>query len=100
MIPPPDPSADTPCPRPEGPPSPSLPVWPPRQLARTGALVGLWPLVSVQALVAATVAAGLQRALVAADPSRLLAAGGGRAHGAGIHPGWYLAAFVILVLVY
>ena len=31
-------------------------------LARTGALVGLWPLVSVQALVAATVAAGLRSA--------------------------------------
>lgn len=69
-------------------------------LARTGALVGLWPLVSVQALVAATVAAGLRSARwwlpihLGFLPLAVVA------HGAGIHPGWYLAAFVILVLVY
>lgn len=69
-------------------------------LARTGALGGLWPLVGAQALVAATVAAVLRSAHwwlpihLGFLPVAVVA------HGAGIHPGWYLGAFVLLVLVY
>ncbi|WP_454457275.1 class I SAM-dependent methyltransferase [Thauera phenylacetica] len=69
-------------------------------LARSGALGGLWPLVSAQAVVAATVAAGLRSARwwlpihLGFLPLAVLA------QGAGIHPGWYLGGFVTLVLVY
>ncbi len=69
-------------------------------LARSGALAGLWPLVGAQALVAATVAAGLGSARwwvpihLGFVPLAVIV------HGAGIHPAWYLAGFAVLVLVY
>ena len=69
-------------------------------LARAGLLGGLWPLVAVQALVAATMAAALRSARwwlpihLGFLPLAIAA------HGAGIHPGWYLAGFIGLVLVY
>ena len=69
-------------------------------LARSGTLAGLWPLVGTQALVAAGVAAGLRSARwwlpihLGFLPLVVIA------HGAALHPGWYLGGFVVLVLVY
>ena len=69
-------------------------------LARSGTLAGLWPLVGAQALVAAGVAAGLRSARwwlpihLGFLPLVVIA------HGAALHPGWYLGGFVVLVLVY
>lgn len=69
-------------------------------LARAGLLGGLWPLVAVQALVAATMAAALRSARWWL-PIHLgflpLLVGAQRLS---LHPAWYLATFVALVLVY
>ncbi len=70
-------------------------------LARSGLLpAGLWPLVAAQALCASAAAAGLRSArwwlpIHLAFTPVIVAA-----QGVGIAPGWYLAAFVTLLLVY
>lgn len=68
--------------------------------ARGGLAIGLWPLVGVQAVAAAAAAAMLRCArwwlpIHLAFVPLVVAA-----HGLGIHPGWYLAGFTVLVLVY
>lgn len=69
-------------------------------LARAGLVGGLWPLVGVQALTAAAVA-HLLRSARWWLPIHLgfvpLAVG---TQGLGVNPAWYLAAFILLVLVY
>jgi SAM-dependent methyltransferase len=69
-------------------------------LARSGLLGGLWPLLGAQAVTATIVAAALRSARwwlpihLVFLPLVVLA------QGLGVHPGWYLAAFTLLVLVY
>ncbi|ENO90667.1 class I SAM-dependent methyltransferase [Thauera linaloolentis] len=73
-------------------------------LASSGALGGLWPLVASQAGLAAASALVLrsERWWLAIHlgflPLAVLAHGLSRA--LGLHPGWYLAGFVLLLLVY
>jgi hypothetical protein len=69
-------------------------------LARSGLLGGLWPLVGAQAVTATAAAAVLRSARwwlpihLAFLPLAVMA------QRLGVHPGWYLAAFTLLVLVY
>lgn len=70
-------------------------------LARGGLLPpGLWPLIAAQAMAAAAAAAALRSARwwlplhLAFSPLAVAA------HGLGIAPAWYLAAFVLLLAVY
>lgn len=69
-------------------------------LARSGVVAGLWPLVGVQAAGACATAVALRSArwwlpLHLAFLPAVVAAQGLR-----LHPGWFLAAFVVLALVY
>lgn len=69
-------------------------------LARAGMVTGLWPLVGVQAVGAALAAHLLGSArwwlLIHLGFAPLVVS----AQGLDLHPGWYLAAFIALVLVY
>ena len=73
-------------------------------LARSGLLSGLWPLLGAQATLAAGAALLLRSARwwlpihLGFLPLALLAHGLTRQ--VGLHPGWYLAGFVLLLLVY
>jgi len=73
-------------------------------LARTGFVGGLWPLVATQALIAASSAWMLRSARwwlpmhLGFLPAVVLAHGLTRQ--LGLHPAWYLAAFVLLLLIY
>lgn len=69
-------------------------------LARSGLLGGLWPLVGAQALTAAAVAAAQRSARWWLPIHLVFLPLVVMALGFGVHPGWYLGAFTVLVLVY
>lgn len=69
-------------------------------LARGGLVAGLWPLVATQASVAAVAAAMLNSARWWLPIHLGFVPLAVAAQGLGVHPAWYLAAFVVLVLVY
>jgi len=68
--------------------------------AHLGLVAGLWPLLALQALAAAGIAASLRSPWwwivfqLIFSPALVLL------HGLGLAPGWYLAAFVLLALVF
>lgn len=69
-------------------------------LARAGLVAGLWPLVAVQAVTAALAAAVLRSARWWLPIHLGFLPLAVAAHGLGLHPGAYLGAFLVLVLVY